>query len=588
MSPSPAPSEHTGRAAILPPPGSASLAAVLSLQRTAGNAAVTAVLFGGQPGQTVQRCGGHPCAGSCSEQQPAPVAPLVAIPAQPQLAAVDPLRPPTRATSETLGSSSSATPAIPLTYPRRPPDSATSPVDAQAALAMNPSWATDEQATDGISSQVMRMPEPHPQGVRPSQGRGPRHRVEQSARAPGGIRVRTVQRDDSKALPRPQSKPKLKCPDDIPGDSGFIAWPRCFEDKGRADEIVKRLKAAHIEAQTGNPLPGSRQIPILFKPLDRGTAVEAGTQFATKDGGLTKGTFRVEPVDRTKDLHSFTFTVILLCPEAVPLDSGFIAWPSCFTESGQDEKAQRSAMNTLKAAHLDDAHIKTGVFKDPKTGKSPTSDRTHFILYRPLTLNEAEKLGAAAQQRREQLDKGGHEFQTSESKTHPIGFTFELRTNCPKGFESLGTFTITSYFTADEKQFAQDGARETPCGLPGRTLLSQFLHAKGKGVTMLGVDTEGNGRTLKGDFIRHTNDVPCYEPVDTPMSALGPLDTSSSVAVDKAVIALGTELWIEGVGNRTGDDIGGSVDGKQIDVYKGLFDKAKNTTMENQLVCKKK
>jgi 3D (Asp-Asp-Asp) domain-containing protein len=59
--------------------------------------------------------------------------------------------------------------------------------------------------------------------------------------------------------------------------------------------------------------------------------------------------------------------------------------------------------------------------------------------------------------------------------------------------------------------------------------------------------------------------VVCYVIVGTTYS--GEPTGPNVVAVDKSVIPLHTNLWIEGVGNRTALDIGGGVRGKTLDLW---------------------
>ena len=54
----------------------------------------------------------------------------------------------------------------------------------------------------------------------------------------------------------------------------------------------------------------------------------------------------------------------------------------------------------------------------------------------------------------------------------------------------------------------------------------------------------------------------------------GTLPRPGTVAVDPAVIPLGTSLWVQGYGFCRAEDTGGAVRGQQVDLYKETFDEA--------------
>ncbi|HEX5267049.1 MAG TPA: 3D domain-containing protein [Acidimicrobiales bacterium] len=75
--------------------------------------------------------------------------------------------------------------------------------------------------------------------------------------------------------------------------------------------------------------------------------------------------------------------------------------------------------------------------------------------------------------------------------------------------------------------------------------------------------TSGNGTDL-GTFM-----VTCYDIHG--QTATGDQAGPQSVAVDPAVIPLGTKIYIDGVGYRTADDTGGSVTGHHIDIWESSY-----------------
>jgi len=73
-------------------------------------------------------------------------------------------------------------------------------------------------------------------------------------------------------------------------------------------------------------------------------------------------------------------------------------------------------------------------------------------------------------------------------------------------------------------------------------------------------------RSLKylGTFL-----VTCYDLTGT--TASGAQAGPSSVAVDPGVIALGTQIYVDGVGFRTADDTGGAIVGYHIDIWEPSY-----------------
>jgi 3D (Asp-Asp-Asp) domain-containing protein len=71
-------------------------------------------------------------------------------------------------------------------------------------------------------------------------------------------------------------------------------------------------------------------------------------------------------------------------------------------------------------------------------------------------------------------------------------------------------------------------------------------------------------RTYLGTFT-----VTCYDL--TGVTASGALAGPDSVAVDPNVIPLGTQLYVDGVGQRTADDTGGAIIGDHVDIWEPSY-----------------
>ncbi len=151
---------------------------------------------------------------------------------------------------------------------------------------------------------------------------------------------------------------------------------------------------------------------------------------------------------------------------------------------------------------------------------------------------------------------------------------------CPVGFEALGEFKLTAYVLAREEQFAPEPVVVDPCGLRGE-FSEAFLF--GSGVRM-----QGSGRARDGSLIHYAGKG-CFEVLDCPRTASGRCATvGRTVAVDRVVVPLGSTLWVEGLGHRVAEDVGGGIRGNHLDVWYGdelTMTQAYRQTRHGRKVC---
>ena len=153
---------------------------------------------------------------------------------------------------------------------------------------------------------------------------------------------------------------------------------------------------------------------------------------------------------------------------------------------------------------------------------------------------------------------------------------------CPEGWDDLGTFDLTAYVLARETEFATGPVVESPCGLSS-SYYAAFLY--GSGVSM-----QGSGRARDGSIVHYAGNS-CFELTHCPLAANGRCARAGhTVAVDPAVIPLGSELMIEGLGRRRAEDTGGGIRGHHIDVYYGeelTYGQAMAMSRIDRRVCRK-
>ena len=361
----------------------------------------------------------------------------------------------------------------------------------------------------------------------------------------------------------------------VPQRKGRTRWrddrALFYKTKGEAQnqiDFVKSLGKSEllgfdgaIKVDPAGPVQEKEGWSFFYFPL---TQVEAEAAKLAAEAKL--GRKDVLTVERSERAQSFFIQP--RCPDAAPDETGWTRWAACFP-------TEREATRQVKK--FQDAHI------EAKTGR--LQEDRYYVLFQPLTEAEAKAKGEAEAKTRSGFAEGMFTVETTERpelKSH----TYRLRVDCPKGFKKLdGLFKITSYFIADESQFPEKPTEKDPCGLKG-VFREQFLH-KTKGKPPFGVDMEGSGRTLAGKTINVVGEG-CYKEAPQPLGKSNrPLTVGSSVAVDKKKIPIGSQVLIEDVGLRVADDVGGGIKGNEIDVYKGPFDKTKDTTLHNKLVCLK-
>jgi hypothetical protein len=113
----------------------------------------------------------------------------------------------------------------------------------------------------------------------------------------------------------------LKCPEGIPEKKGFRIWPKCFSKQKEADAQVKKLKDAHINAETVS-LAEAEKMGVYFQPLTERDAVAAGKAESEKRPGFTEGMYTVKASEK-KELDSFTYSVSTGCPPGFTDLGGF-------------------------------------------------------------------------------------------------------------------------------------------------------------------------------------------------------------------------------------------------------------------------
>jgi 3D (Asp-Asp-Asp) domain-containing protein len=303
-----------------------------------------------------------------------------------------------------------------------------------------------------------------------------------------------------------------------------------------------------------------------------------------------KYTVAVKSYDKLRGIKLLFVEVVHNCPGAITSRTDFLIWSECYEKKDGD----------LLVTEFKKKGINAEVVELPKEKLIP--EKTMFgVYYQILTESEAQKKGELEARQRPGYKEGMYEVKTSKPSIKISGKEFfpvlyKIETKCPNEYEEVdGKFTITAYPLAREEDFPEKPLENQACGLKGKSFRKDFLNRTEH--SPYGVKLEGSGISVSGKFIQYVGNKNekkenCFEEVDCPKTAKGTCaEANHTVAVDRKVIPLGSELLIEDIGLRLAEDTGGKVNGNHIDIYYGTTistKEANSRTFKNKKVCKKK
>jgi 3D (Asp-Asp-Asp) domain-containing protein len=371
---------------------------------------------------------------------------------------------------------------------------------------------------------------------------------------------------------KPKGKPNAKEAKKAPADKERTKWRLSYKTLAEVQGKFNAVKDMGLNPEA--PIQEGGGWTFFYFPRTKDGA-EADATAKQKQLGA-KHTVRAE---FSKLAESWFVKVIPKCPEGIPDKKAFRTWSKCYPT----QKEAEAVVKKFKAAHI-------------KAEVVALSEANKFgVYFQPLTEKEAEKAGIAEAEQRPGFAEKMYEIKAREVKDLE-SFTYDVSTVCPPDYpDKLGSdFELTAYVFALESEFPEEPKVKDPCGLKGE-FNRDFLN-KTEGKAPLGVKMEGSGISRSGKFIQFTKyddkkKENCFQFADCAVTKMGPCATvGRTVAVDKSLIPLGTELLIEDIGPRVAEDTGGRIIGKHIDVYYGGIPSAEanRKSFLNKRVCKKK
>ncbi|HEY0172923.1 MAG TPA: DUF4157 domain-containing protein [Pyrinomonadaceae bacterium] len=346
-----------------------------------------------------------------------------------------------------------------------------------------------------------------------------------------------------------------------------VKWRFNYKTQKEAQDVLDRVRALRVKAD--DVVAEGKLFTFHYYPLSKEEAQAAAVSMQKQVGDKHTAAAKED-----KFARSWYVTVTPKCPEAIPPRPGYRIWKTCFPGEAA-AKAQVSKFTAVK--------VTAEVYK--------VDDKQFGVYYKALSEAEAKAAGEAEASKRVGHKEGMYKVTAGERKDLDT-FTYTTKTQCPPDYDNLGTFTVTSYVLANEREFSDKVMVKDPCGLKGE-FRERFLNETEK--APYGVTMEGSGKSLDGRYIHYNSGKKCFEVVGCAQTATSGVCATAgrTAAVNFKFIPKGTAIFIEDIGERVGEDTGGDFKGsaRKIDIYQGedmSGAEANRLTYGDKLVCKKK